>query len=216
MRNSPARALAGAGFVLLSALALPHCTPKPSAPQAAASPTAAQMGLTPVLSVQELMEHLIDPVADTIFDAVGSDVTANGVVETKPETDDDWLRIERGALQLAEASNLLKMPRPMAPAGHGVAITLSDGTKPELEPAEIQAKVDADPARWARHADELRVAALEALKVVKARNVDGLFNAGSVVDRACENCHLEYWYPGDRKAVEADQKKTVTYDPPKK
>lgn len=216
MRTSPARALAGAAFLVLSALALPHCTSGQQAPQPAASPTAEQMGLTPVLTVQELMEHFIDPVADTIFDAVGTDATAAGIVETKPETDEDWLKIERGALQLAEASNLLKMPRPMAPAGHGVAITLPDGTKPELEPAEIQAKIDADPARWASHADQLRMAALDALKVVKARHADGLFDAGSVVDRACENCHLEYWYPGDRKAVEADQKKTVTYDPPKK
>ncbi len=216
MRISPARALASAGFVFLSALTLPHCTSKPAETPAAASPTAEQMGLTPVLTVQELMEHMVDPVADAIFDSVGTDVTAAGVVDTKPETDDDWLKIERAALQLAEASNLLKMPRPMAPAGHGVAITLSDGTKPELEPAEIQAKVDADPARWAKHSDELRVAALEALKVVKARNVEGLFDAGNVVDRACESCHLEFWYPGDRRAVEADQKKTVTYDPPKK
>jgi hypothetical protein len=214
MRTSPARVLTGTGVLFLGALALSQCAPRP-APEPA-SPTAAEMGLTPVLSVQELMEHIVDPVADTIFDSVGADFTAAGLVETKPETDDDWLAIERGALQLAEASNLLKMPRPMAPEGHGVAVTLPDGTKPELEPAQIQAKVDADPARWAKHADDLRLAALEALKVVKARNVPGLFDAGTVVDRACENCHLEYWYPGDRKAVEADQRKTVTYDPPKK
>ncbi len=213
MRTSPARGLAGAGLLFLGAVALSQCSPKP-APEPA-SPTAAQMGLTPVLTVQELMAHIVDPLADTIFDAVGTDFTAAGLVETKPETDDDWRKIENGALQLAEASNLLKMPRRMAPEGHGVAVTLSDGTKPELEPAQIQAKVDADPARWIRHADDLRVASLDVLKVVKTRNVDALFDAGTIIDRACENCHLEYWYPGDRKAVEADQKKRVTYDSPK-
>jgi hypothetical protein len=213
MRTTNARTLAGAGVLFLGALAFSQCSAKPAAEPA--SPTAAQMGLTPVLTVQELMEHVVDPLSDTIFDAVGTDFTSAGLVETKPETDEDWLKIENGALQLAEASNLLKMPRRMAPDGHGVAVTLSDGTKPELEPAQIQAKVDADPARWASHADELRVAALDVLKVVRAKNVEGLFDAGTVIDRACENCHLEYWYPGDRKAVEADQKKRVTYDPPK-
>ena len=34
--------------------------------------------------------------------------------------------------------------------------------------------------------------------------------------RACEACHLEYWYPGDREAVLKQQNSTVTYDPPRK
>ena len=27
---------------------------------------------------------------------------------------------------------------------------------------------------------------------------DALFEAGSDLDDACEQCHLEYWYPGDK------------------
>ena len=71
--------------------------------------------MTPVLSVKELMEHIVDPQADYVFDAVGVDVGPQGVVETKPTTDEDWTRIERGAWVLAESSNLLKLPRKMAP-----------------------------------------------------------------------------------------------------
>ena len=40
--------------------------------------------------------------------------------------------------------------------------------------------------------------------------------SGPEIDRACEACHLEYWYPGDRPAVQADLNKKVTFDPPKK
>lgn len=32
------------------------------------------------------------------------------------------------------------------------------------------------------------------------------------IDKACESCHLEYWYPGDRDAVRENQRKTVTYE----
>ena len=67
-----------------------------------------------------------------------------------------------------------------------------------------------------KHADELKTAALEAVKVAKARDFDGLFKAGDRVDKACEACHLEYWYPGDREAVLKDQNSKVTYDTPKK
>jgi hypothetical protein len=38
--------------------------------------------------------------------------------------------------------------------------------------------------------------------IVQARDVDALFDAGSRIDAACENCHLPFWYPGDRNAVE--------------
>jgi hypothetical protein len=165
-----------------------------------------------VLTVKELMEHVIDPTADWIFDAAVVDVTAGGVKETVPKTDEEWLRVERGALLLAEASNLLKMPRSMAPAGTAGTTPLRPGEPaPELSPAEIEAKVNANRDLWNTHADELRTVALASLTVVKARNVEGLFQIGSDIDRACENCHLEFWYPGDKEAVLADQKKRVTF-----
>ena len=64
--------------------------------------------------------------------------------------------------------------------------------------------------------DGLRDAALESLKVIKARDAQGLFDVGDKIDKACEGCHLEYWYPGDKKAVLEDKQKRVTYDKPKK
>src|SRR5689334_886610 len=101
---------------LVSVTAIAGCSAKPEAtsPPAVQAPT-----LTPVLSVKELMENIVDPQADYVFDAVGSDVTAKGVVDIKPTTDDDWTKIQRGAYVLAESSNLLKMTRKMAPAGVG-------------------------------------------------------------------------------------------------
>ena len=205
--------LAPAVRVLLLAqclLLLTQCTSQPA--PAPASNTTSAPPLTPVLTVRELMEHIIDPTADWIFDAAVIDVTAQGVKTTVPKTDDDWLRVERGALLLAEASNLLKMPRAMAPPGAaGSAPLRPDELAPELSPAEIEAKVNANRDLWNKHADELRTVALASLTVVKARNVEGLFQIGSDIDKACENCHLEFWYPGDKEAVLADQKKKVTY-----
>ena len=82
------------------------------------TPAAAEApSFTPVLSVKELMEHIVDPIADWIFDAAVIDVSEKGTVETLPLTDEDWTRVERGALILAESANLLKMPRMMVPPG---------------------------------------------------------------------------------------------------
>ena len=56
------------------------------------------------------------------------------------------------------------------------------------------------------------MAALESLAIARARDAKRLFDAGDKIDRACESCHLEFWYPGDKKLVLENQGKTVTYD----
>jgi hypothetical protein len=163
----------------------------------ASTAVARSASFTPVLSVRELMEHVIDPTADSIFDSAVIDVSEKGIVETLPLTDDDWLKVERGAIYLAESSNLLKMERRVAPPGAPPPPPLADGTpSPELAPEKIQALIDRDRARWDTYADELRVAAVNSLEVIRKRDTTQLFRIGGEIYDACENCHRVYWYPG--------------------
>jgi len=208
MRTGPGRLVVAAGGLFLCAVALQQCASKP------AQPPAAQADVKAIVSIKELMENIIDPIADNIFDAVGSDVTAKGIVDTKPVTDDDWAKVRIGAVTLAEGSNLLKMVRPVAPPGD--KNNSGGANAPELSPEQIQAKIDGDRALWNKHADELRDEGLKVMELVKTKNADALFQAGSRLDRVCENCHLEYWYPGDKAAVLEDEAKRATITPPKK
>jgi hypothetical protein len=208
------RLIAGAALVFSSALVLQQCArPAPPPPSAAA----ATGDLRPVVSVRELMTTIIDPLADNIFDAVATDITEKGVVERSPTTDEDWAKVMQGAVALAEGTNLLKMhPRLVAPPDYKFDPAERGPNAPELAPADIQKKIESDPALWNKHADELRVEALKVIDIIKAKDAPKLFAAGSDIDKACENCHLEYWYPGDRKAVLEDAAKRVTVEPEKK
>jgi hypothetical protein len=104
----------------------------------------------------------------------------------------------------------LKLPRPFAPPGD---VNNSTGPNPpELSPAQIQAKVDADPVLWDAKIQALRNVALEVLDVANKKDVKQLFEAGEDLDKACESCHLEYWYPGDRKAVEEDERQRARFE----
>ena len=199
------RLLAIAAVLLLAAGAARCSSTTPAGGAALASASA----LTPVLSIKELMENIVDPQADYVFDAVAVDVGPQGAVETKPTSDDDWLRIQRGAFVLAESTNLLKMPRKVAPDGD--RNTGGPGT-PELSPDQIQAKIDENRMLWNSHADHLRDEALKVIEIVKARDSDKLFAAGSAIDAACESCHLDYWYPGDREAVLKDRNSRAYID----
>src|SRR5437764_8404641 len=132
--------------VLFAAAALPACSaPKATEAPAPASATAPVLwgDLKPVVSVKELMRDMLDPAADFIFDSVKVEFTRSGTIEHSPKTDEDWEKIRFGAVTLAEGVYLLKIPRPFAPPGDENNSTGPDAT--ELSPAQIKAKLEADP-----------------------------------------------------------------------
>jgi hypothetical protein len=205
-------------LVVASAVVAAACSTSKSAPAPpAATPTQKAVGsepligpMKPVVSVKELMRYTIDPLADNIFDAVTWDISKKGVVHVEPKTDDDWEKVRVGAITLAEGIYLLKVPRPFTPAGD---VNNSTGPNPpELSPTQIKAKLDKDPVLWEAKIEGLRNAALEVFDVANKKDVNALFEASADLDMACENCHLEYWYPGDRAAVDEDKRQRARFD----
>ena len=187
-----------ARVVLLSATiaACSSSKAKPTPAQSTNTPHAVLWGdLKPVVSVKELMQYMIDPVSDNIFNAIGTTITEKGVVDIVPKTEEDWDKIRTGAVSLAEGAYLLKIRRPFTPPGDE---NNSTGPNPvELSPAQITAKVERDPVEWNARIEALRNVALEALDVAKRKDVNELWDVGENLDRACEACHRSYWYPGE-------------------
>jgi len=151
--------------------------------------------LKPIVSVKELMRDMIDPASDYVFDAIGTVDSKDGTVEIQPRTQADWDRLRVGGVMLAEGIYLLKIPRPFAPPGDE---NNSTGPDPEeLSPAQIKAKLEADPVLWNAKIEALRNVGLEVLDIVKRKDVKELWDAAENLDEACESCHIAYWYPGD-------------------
>jgi len=204
----PSRLSCLSSLSCLVVIALSACSsPKPSAPPQSApalpapvSPQQLWGDLKPVVSVKELMRDMIDPASDFIFDAVKVVMSSHGTVETVPRTEKDWEKIRIGAVTIAEGVYLLKIPRPFAPPGDENNSSGPEAT--ELSPAQIKAKLDADPVLWNAKIEALRNVGLEVMEIVKQKKVSELWEAGDNLDQACENCHLEYWYPGDKPLLE--------------
>ena len=145
----------------------------------------------PTATIEDVMRHIVDPAADAVWESVVTDVTADGVVEHVPETDEDWEALRGHALTLVEATNLLMMTgRPVAAPG-----SRSEMPGIDLEPEQIEALLAADRTAWDAFVAGLRGSGLEVLSAVEARDVDALLVSGDALDLACENCHLRYWYP---------------------
>jgi hypothetical protein len=183
--------------VLMSACSTPASTSSPAASAPPRAPAPVLWGdMQPIVSVKELMRDMLDPASDYVFDSVGTVIMKGQRVERLPKTDEDWEKIRIGAVTLAEGVYLLKIPRPFAPAGDE---NNSTGPDPEeLSPAQIKAKLEKDPVLWNAKIEALRNVGLEVLEIVKRRDVNELWDAGENLDHACENCHLEYWYPGEK------------------
>jgi hypothetical protein len=147
----------------------------------------------PTATVQEVMDAIVDPAADDIWDAVATTVTVQGAEEHRPQTDEAWLALRRRVIDLAEATNLLvidgrRVARAYVPPdGPGV-----------LDSIGVQARLDRSPEAFAGFAFGLHEAALQALAAVDARDANALLKAGGRIDAACERCHQAYWYPDQK------------------
>ena len=143
----------------------------------------------PTATIEDIMRALIDPAADAIWDAVVTDATAEGVIEIRPETADDWAALRDHAVTIADATNLLIVE------GRRIAAPESQSDLPgvDLHPDAIQALVADDWESWIDLALELHETSEAVLDAVAARDLDALLTAGAELDVACENCHSRYW-----------------------
>jgi hypothetical protein len=148
----------------------------------------------PAATIKDLMLSIVDPSADVVWLSVTTVASAAGTVETAPKTDEEWKKVRQGAIALTEAANLLMMP------GRHVAGPGEKSETPgiELEPLEMEALIDKDRASWIMRAKGLHDAGMEVLQAIDAKDAQKVFEIGEHIERACEHCHSQYWYPNEK------------------
>ena len=129
MRRVTPRWFVGSTLVLGCAISLSAC-------QNAVDP--AQPEYAPSATIKDLMQSVIDPSADVVWNAVAIIETMDGTEDRAPETDEEWAAVRRGAIQLLESANLLLVPgRLVARPGEK-----SEAPGVELEPEEMEVLMD--------------------------------------------------------------------------
>jgi hypothetical protein len=118
----------------------------------------------PIADVKQLMQGIVEPSADVVWDSVATIFTKEGVEERRPRSEAEWADVRSHAMMLTEAGNLLMMP-PRAKDGD----------------------------QWMKMAQQLVDTSAVALRAAEAHNVDQLLMIGGEIDEACENCHKKYW-----------------------
>ena len=110
-----------------------------------------------------LMQAVVDPMADVVWDSVKTIVTAKGVEDIRPRTEEQWTNVRNAAVALTESGNLLMLvPR---------------------------AK---DGGEWMKAAQQLITTGEAAIRAADSKNADRLFTVGGDIYEACSNCHRQY------------------------
>ena len=144
-------------------------------------------------SIQELMDAVIDPSADALWDSVSITTTAKGAVFHQPQSDEEWQEARRHAIALIEGTNLLVMDgRKLVAPGSPV---LDQGTSGVLSADEGQKLFDTKHPTFVQFARALRETGTQMLTAIDKKDPTGMMNAGAAMDGVCESCHLTFWYP---------------------
>lgn len=181
--------LMAAGALALVSACQPSAPPKAAAEAAPPPPVMPR----PQASLIDLMSGIVAPTADIIWGAVGTTDGPKGPVDKKPTTDKDWAELRQKVVLMAEAANLMAVPgRTVLLPGQKLANPAGPG---DLTPEQAEAKIKAEWPAWLAFSQALQNSALETLKKVDAKDVDGFVEAGGAIDEACEGCHKQFWYP---------------------
>ena len=165
----------------------------PAAAPAAAPPAPPPPPYQVMASIQELMDAVIDPSADALWDSVSIIETVKGTVFHQPHTGEEWQEARRHAIALIEGTNLLVMDgRKLVAPGSAV---LDQGTSGVLSAEEGQQKFESQHPTFVQFAKALREAGTQMLAAIDKKDATGMMNAGAAMDGVCESCHLTFWYP---------------------
>jgi hypothetical protein len=178
-------------IVTWALLAVPAACSQQSEPAAPATrdPAPLAIAYAPASTLQEIMDSVVDPAADAIWDAVSFTSDASGTHEKKPTTAEEWHQLRRASVVLVESANLLAVP------GRKVAVTSKTLVNEDLDLAAIQQRLDTRHAEFSALASALRDVGLKLIAAADRQDVEAITELGGKLDEVCEACHRPFWYP---------------------
>ena len=147
--------VSGVGFVIAAAR-----TSRTIAPAASAEVAPAVM---PVATIKQIMIGITNPSAYVVYEAVGTSNTAKGLVETAPQNDEEWAKVESAAAAVAESGNLL-----------------------------LTGNRAIDNGDWVKMTHDMIDKAKLAMAAARAHNKDQIVETGGNLNMTCDTCHDKY------------------------
>lgn len=170
------------------------CQSSQPTPAAAAGPADPPFRATS--TIREVMQSMVAPSAQGLWDSVGRVSDAQGTRDLEPRSDEEWAAVRRHGVALMETTNLLLIPGRHV-AREGQQTLRADDAAPgtELPPSEIEKRINQNWSTWIAMVQTLHGSAASMLEAIDKKDVARLESNGSDLDGVCESCHLVFWYP---------------------
>jgi hypothetical protein len=142
------------------------------------------------------MDQQVNPAAEFLFRSVREVADGHGRRLEAPATDAEWAQVREKLEVLRHAPDVLNSPGlKAAPPGFR-----AENPGVESEPEEIQRALDSNRPDFNRRALRLKQTADIAMNAAEVKDPMALMKALDGIDKACESCHLHYFYPRDKRA----------------
>lgn len=155
----------------------------------------------PMDSVHGIMTKRVDPYADTIWGISNAARNDDAGIDPAKMSPEAWRDMASTAAKMEDAARSLRPLQPIRAVHQGERI-VDEGNPLAPTAARVQKQIDADRQLFRamarsleRHSRDLAIAA----RARDARTAGRLVNE---IDGVCEGCHLQFWYPEDRKVWE--------------
>jgi len=165
-----------------------------------------QEAAPPQKTLHEVMKDEVDERADVVWAIGNAHINGDAGIDAASMTDDDWKKLASAAIDLQQGAlhiAALKEPIVIVKPGESIA----DESVPGGDTKEsVKANVDKDPQGLRDHANSL---AQDMADLATAANKHDAATAGPIInqlDGVCESCHLEFWYPSQKKLVDEIRK----------
>lgn len=134
-----------------------------SAPDENEGSAIVESGYNTSLTVQEIMNLVLEPASDILWDSGGWVLDAAGYEELYPTTDDGWAYVRAQAAIVVESGNMLALP--------GRA---------------------EDNDAWMIYSEGLSEAGVLAMQAAEVQDKEAFFQAGAQLYSVCTACHQAY------------------------
>jgi hypothetical protein len=144
------------------------------------------------------MKTVVAPQSQVIWDvgnAAADDSGNPSAAKMKPE---DWAKIAAAAGNVRRASQALTQATRVIAAAPGQKI--QDEENPgAFNAMQVQKAIDAAPTVFKAFAQLLTLSMDEVLASTQKKDVAKLGDVSGRLDQLCEQCHLQFWYPNQKK-----------------
>ncbi len=148
----------------------------------------------PKTNLQLTMLTKVNPQGLALWDITNKSQDDNGNLDGRKLTPASWA-------QLLEIGKALKEGGKALATSSGVIVALpgaklqDEGNTGASKAADVQRYVDAKPAEFREHAQELQKTGAAIVEAAAKHDVKKLAALSDSLDEVCESCHKVFWYP---------------------